>query len=286
MAITKRPVWSSRAWSAASCVLAALLLVVLAFGSNLSGTTVIVVLVAIALTASGVTGWALLRTRRQRREFEEQLASWAGERAVQAERLRIARDLHDLASHGLGLMTVRAATANLTGEHEDAERRQALTDIERTGREATAELRQLLTVLRDAETPPGPLRPAESLDDLPEIIAGAELAGLTVHTDLGDLGAVAASAQLTVCAIVREALANSARHAGPTTASVTLRRAGDLIRVSVHDNGPVAGWHPQPGAGHGLTGLRERLAAHRGTLTTDARDDGFRVLAELSGRTP
>ncbi len=309
----------SRAWPIASGLLFVLLLVLATVGTS-PPLAAIVVTVVIALCAAAIVVWALLRTRRQRRRYEDELTAWAAERATHAERLRIARDLHDLASHGLGLVTVRAAAARtLTGPAGDAERIAALADIEHAGREATTELRRMLAVLRR----PGDdtsLRPAESLADLPRIVELARTSGVRAELTIdagqgaervagegvgevatgerltrggiregaGDewvageaVGEVSGGVQLTVCAVVREALANTARHAGPTRAAVVVRREGNAILVSVTDDGPGAGWVPHPGGGAGLAGLRERVGAMGGTLETGSAAAGFQVVARL-----
>lgn len=275
----ERPSWGSRAWLIAVGVFALLLFALLALGQN--APYLIVAISLILATAVGVTTWALLRTRAERRSYEERLTEWAAENAVQAERLRIARDLHDLASHGLGLMTVRAATANLTDDHDDAERRQALSDIERVGRETATELRSMLALLRTGGNNPAPLRPVNALTDLPGIIGNAQRVGLTVTLQQGDLGNVSAGVQLTVCSVVREALANALQHAGPTTVRIAIERATTGINVDVRDSGPAPGWRSQAGTGNGLRGVRERLAVHHGTLTSGPTDTGFRLLAYI-----
>ena len=245
--------------------------------------------------ALAVFAWAIHRSARLRRSYEERLTQWAAERAVADERLRIARDLHDLASHGLGLITVRAASVrSLTGSSADAERAAALADIERSGRAATAELRRLLTVLRTAGDP-APFRPAATLADLHARVAEARAAGVgvTVHAD-GLLEAdcesptgqssLPAATQIAIHAVVREGLANVARHAGPTTARVTVREEGGGVVVEVDDDGPSPAWQPHSGAGVGLIGLRERVVLEGGTLSSAQNGRGFRLRAWIPVR--
>ena len=279
---TDRPARRSRAWIAAAAVLAvlALALTTAGFTSPVSrGAT----LAATAGVAIAVIGWALIRSRVQRRHFEEELATWAAERATQGERLRIARELHDLASHGLGLITVRAGVARtVTGPHGEAERVTALADIERISRQATTELRRMLAVLRTAG--PAPLRPGDTLDDLPAIVNAATEAGMTAVLAVEELGEVSSGVQLTVCAVVREALNNTLRHAGPAHARVEISRDRDTVVVNVRDDGPRPGWQPQPGAGHGLRGLRERVSTLDGTLRAEAAGDGWLLAARIPDR--
>lgn len=233
--------------------------------------------------------WAVRRSRADRSAYEARLTAWAASEAVLAERLRIARDLHDIVSHGLGLITVRAAaTRHLP---KSAEVAAALTDIEDASRHATAELRRMLTVLREPvlREPGGAgLRaPLDGIDDLPRIVDGAAVAGLRTRLAVDPLGEVSQGVQVAVCSIVREALSNAARYAGPTDARVRVHRDGRYVVVAVTDAGPGEdGWHASPGAGHGLAGLRERVASLDGTLTAEPVDAGFRVTARIPDDAP
>jgi two-component system sensor histidine kinase DesK len=281
---TDRPVLRSRVGLIAGIGLAVLLCTLMSVGATPPTTALATVLVT-AATIVTVLAWALVRSRQHRRAYEDDLTVWAGERAAQAERLRIARELHDLASHGLGLITVRAASARtLPGPYGDTERTSALADIERVSREATTELRRMLTVLRTPGDETAPLRPAETLDDLPQIVESAHSSGVIATLTAEDLLDVSAGAQVTICAIVREALANTARHAGPTRARVTVARVHGVVAVAVEDDGPVADWNPLPGTGQGLAGLRERLTALGGTLRAQPGERGFRLTAHLPDR--
>ncbi len=279
---TGRPTWRSRAWLVAGVLLLVCVLALGVVGVDRPGAAWAAVGVAASVAVS-VVGWAIDRTRRQRRRYEEELAAWAAERATQTERLRIAGDLHDLVSHGLGLITVRAAVARwVAGPGGENERAGALADIERVSRETTTELRRMLTVLRT----PGaaPLRPADTLDDLPAIVQAANDAGLTATLGVEELGAVSPGVQLTVCAVVREALNNTIRHAGPTHARVEVRRDGEAVVVEVQDAGTREPWQPRAGAGHGLDGLRERVAVLGGTLHAEPGEQGFHVVARIPDR--
>ncbi|WP_117672917.1 sensor histidine kinase [Micromonospora sp. MW-13] len=277
-----RPTWRSRVWLAVGIVILGLALLLMTIGVDDSTATWSVALVAAGVTAATV-GWALAQTRGQRRQYEAQLAEWAAERARQTERLRIAGDLHDLVSHGLGLITVRATTARTAaGSEGEADRTEALADIERVSRETTTELRRMLTVLRTPGT--APLRPADTLDDLPEIVQAANAAGLDAALGIDELGEASPGAQLTICAVVREALNNTLRHVGPTQARIDIHREREAIVVNVQDAGPAGPWHPHPGAGHGLDGLRERVTTLGGELHTGTEGRGFTVTARIPDR--
>ncbi len=270
-----RPAWRSYTWLAVVTVLLLMLLPlsVLGVGGEDEARTFVLAASALALVAIGT---AAVRTRAQRRHYEERLAQWAAERARQDERLRIAGDLHDLVSHGLGIITVRAASGRIAGGDEAL---RALADIERVGRETTTELRRMLGVLRTPGT--APLRPADTLEDLPGIVRAAGAAGLDATLRRGALGEVTPGVQLTVCAIVREALGNALRHAGPTRVRVEVDREDGCVAVRVRDDGPSGTPPHRPGSGHGLAGLAARVAAFGGTLRSGPEGSGFAVTALL-----
>nr|WP_261795949.1 histidine kinase [Mobilicoccus massiliensis] len=150
------------------------------------------------------------------------------------------RELHDVGSHGLGLITVRAAAARtVAGPDAERERAAALADIERAGREATTELRRLLGVLRDPDDE-APLRPPPSLSDLATLATASRRAGIGVDLHVPAAVAVSPGVLAAVHAVVGEALANVARHAGPgARARVAVRRESHDVIATVEDAGPV-----------------------------------------------
>lgn len=278
----------SLAWIVVACLASVPVITALILGSN-SAVLLVTAILSGTIVVLAAFVWAIQRTRRQGREFEERLAAWAAERAITQERLRIARDLHDLSSHGLGIITVRAAsTGYLSGPDADAERQHAMLDIERTARATTTELRRMLSLLRGSGDEQAPLQPADTLAALPGIIEEAQRNGLIIASTIENLGNERNSfaglnhgVQLAICAIVREALTNVLRHAGPTTVRLTVARSEDTVRIEVDDDGKNPGWQAEPGAGHGLTGLRERVNAHRGTLAISPTRQGFRLRVTL-----
>ena len=282
MNTVQRPAWRSRAGPVSGVLFVVLFVVLLSVGAE--GPLARILPSLIAAIAIGVAVWAVRRTRANRAEYEARLTSWAAGEAVLAERLRIARDLHDIVSHGLGLITIRAAAVRQvtnTSERDVAELREALADIETASRHATAELRRMLTVLRTADDEAVPRSPLESLDDLPGIVGGAEVTGLRTRLDVEPLGEVSQGVQVAICKTVREALNNSARHAGPTSVSVHVCRDGGTVVVTVADSGPDGPWSAKPGAGHGLAGVQERISGLGGSLHAAAADGGFRVIARI-----
>ena len=236
----------------------------------------------IAAVGIAVGAWAVQRLREERSAHASALTEWTASQAVLTERLAIARDLHDLVSHGLGLITVRAAAArhvNAT-EPDTSDLLEALNDVETISRQATDELRRMLRTLREPDDP-APLRPADTLDTLPEIIDAARLAGLAVQVHTDGLPPISAGVQVAICAVVREGLANTARHAGTTDVQVNVVLERGVVNVSVVDAGPAEHWHAAPGAGHGLVGLRERVTSLGGTLDAEPHETGYRLEASI-----
>lgn len=202
-------------------------------------------------------------------------------RRVEEERLRIARELHDVTAHSLSLIAVQAGAAEKIVERDPAAARRALETIRLTSKASLDELRAMLGVLRGHDD--APLSPAGRLEGLPHLVASVEKAGITVALEtIGDLTNLPAYADVSVYRIVQEALTNVVRHAGATDAHVTLRRAGDVVEVEVTDNGSTARSGMQLHEGHGITGMRERAAALGGSFEAGpVPDGGFRVRAVL-----
>ena len=264
----------------------------------------------VLLVMAGLVAASLWLRRRDRRAHERRLTQETAARAVAEDRLVIARELHDAVSGNLGAITVRCAVAQRLETTPDG-LRTALDDVETASREATEALRRMLSVLRDENRRPTPgalaapagdapaAGPVSSLaESLRELIGRARRTGVTVELDAdaphigADAGAAQAAAMTdglpaptaqAATRVVAEALANTARHAGPTRARVTLRRESGRLRIAVVDDGPATGWEPHPGAGQGLRGLHETLTALGGTLTAGPRADapGFAVEAIL-----
>lgn len=236
-------------------------------------------LLPLLFAAAGVLWiWRLARVmeHRQARQLQAQ--------QVAAERLTIARDLHDLVSHGLGLITVRAAVARSVDATSPDRLMAALGDIEQASRATTLELRRMLQVLRASQSPP--LSPAPGAPNWQESITAAERAGLTVEAAGTSVAVNSNGVALAVHRILQEGLANVTRHAGPTKVRIDLTRNGDTLCLTMADEGPVPGWRARSGAGHGLLGLQERVAALGGELSHSSSPAGFRLVAELPDPEP
>jgi len=197
--------------------------------------------------------------------------------AVALERGRIAREMHDVVAHNVSVVVVQAAAAERLIESDPERARQAMRDVAATGRQALAEMRQLLGVLRD-DAVSDDLGPQPGVAELRALAATVEDAGLQVELSVqGDERPLPASAALSVYRIVQEALTNSLRHAGPARARVILRYLPDALEVQVSDNGN-GGTPPGEHGGHGLIGMRERVALFGGELTAGPRPEGGYVV--------
>ena len=265
-------------------VLAVLVLLVLLCGvSTESGPSSLTQFV-IMLSTGLLVCWIWWAAKQSGRRQAEQLRSQQIAAAVTTERLTIARDLHDLVSHGIGLITVRAAVARNV-DTEDPERLvAALCDIEQASRATTLELRRMLQVLRSDHD--APLSPSPGDPNWDGLLKSAERTGLHVKMSNDGVTPNSEGVALAIHRILQEGLANAARHAGPTSVRVELTRHGEVLHLAVTDSGPVHGWHSHPGAGHGLIGLRERVTALGGSLRHHQSFDGFRLEAELPDPEP
>jgi signal transduction histidine kinase len=248
------------------------------------GATV-AVLLAVGVWALG----AYVQTRRRYlRELEERAAQAEREReqlariAVQEERVSIARELHDIVAHSVSVMLVgvRGARDVLRTAPEAAE--QTLDRVETSGEQSLAELRRILALLRDPEHT-ADSRPQPSLADLDELVADYRAAGLPVRLDVvGEPQPLAGGVELSVYRIVQEALTNVLKHTQPSQVAVTLVFRGSGLELEIVDDGARQTDQVDATAGHGIVGMRERVALLGGELETERRvGGGYRVAARL-----
>ncbi|MFI0709535.1 sensor histidine kinase [Streptomyces inhibens] len=227
--------------------------------------------------------WQLGGAVRQRRAYAARVAEHLAQRAVAEERLRIARELHDVVTHSMGLIAVKAGVANHVVRTRPEEAHDALRVIESTSRDALTDMRRMLGVLRsdtDGERlPPAARGPVPGPGDLAELAerAGAELSVRGVEGLPDGVG-------LTVYRIVQEALTNVIRHAPVgTRCRVVIEANGHKVRIDVTDDGSrhAEPAPPRPG-GHGIVGMRERVAMYGGTFAAGPRPEGgFAVTATV-----
>lgn len=253
-------------------------------------------------------GVSFLLGRARRIRIEEDRSA---KLAVAEERVRIARELHDIVAHGVSLMTIQIAAARRVAARQPEAADAALAAAEEAGRQSLAELRSLLAVLRSADASLGEVRfdgarwwsdvdggdgssgrvaddgapttPLPRLADVPDLIDGLRSAGLDVRLEQdGLIPVLTPAAELTIYRVVQESLTNVVRHADAAQVTVRLRYDHDGVDVLIEDDG--AGLTATPAAdGHGLVGMRERVGAAGGRMAASPRLDGpgWRVEARV-----
>ncbi|MET9108908.1 sensor histidine kinase [Streptomyces zhihengii] len=254
----------------------------------------------VVMTAPFVLAWVLgdsIRTRRAYfAQLEERATRLEKEReaqakvAVAAERARIARELHDVVAHNVSVMVVQADGAAYVMDTAPDQARQALETISGTGRQALAEMRRLLGVLRTSDAPEsGEYVPQPDVEQIEDLVEQVRRAGLTVDFKVeGTPRPLPSGVELTAYRIVQEALTNTRKHGGPEAgASVRLVYFDDGLGLLVEDDGRGASHElyedgGADGRGHGLIGMRERVGMVGGTLDAGPRPGGgFRISALL-----
>ncbi len=217
-----------------------------------------------------------LRELAKRLEQEKEQRARA---AVADERLRIARELHDVVAHSISVMTIQAGAARLLLDDDPDDAEEPLRRVEETGHQTLSEMRRLLGVLQP-DTGNGGLEARPSLAHLGSLLEQFRSAGLPVELDVvGEQRGLPAGVDLAAYRIVQEALTNVLKHAGPATAKVSVRYTPSAVDLEVADDGqgPVA-----RSGGHGLVGMRERCAVYGGEFEAGSRDGGgYAVRARL-----
>jgi signal transduction histidine kinase len=250
----------------------------------------------LVLIAIGVS-FLLGRARRMRLEEDR-----SAKLAVAEERVRIARELHDIVAHGVSLMTIQIAAARRVATKQPEAADQALAAAEEAGRQSLAELRSLLAVLRSADASLGearldrtpaelqpasddaaPTAPLPRLSEIPDLVENLREAGLDVSLEQeGLLPVTSPAAELTAYRVVQEALTNVVRHSPGARVRVRLTYEPETISIVIEDNG-AGMMQPATPEGHGLLGMRERVVAVGGRVVAGPRRDapGWRVEAHV-----
>jgi signal transduction histidine kinase len=215
------------------------------------------------------------RASRAEREREQRAQA-----AVTEERARIARELHDVVGHSVSVMTVQASAVRRLLRPEQQRERESLLIVEQTGREALAEMRRMVGVLRRPEEAPA-LAPQPSLEHLDKLVEQVREAGLPVELRVeGDPLPLPAGLDLTAYRLVQEGLTNALKHARAQRAEVLVHYSDGHVELTVSDDGRGAG--DRDGGGHGLVGMRERMTVYGGELEAGPRPEGgYRLRARL-----
>lgn len=236
-----------------------------------------------------LTGIFAISVASRRRAEQARLAEERAERseeearrAVADERARITRELHDVLAHSVSVMTVQASAVRRLLKPEQEREREALLTVEETGRQALVEMRRLLGIMRaDAEPARALLTPQPGIETLPSLVEQVRQSGLPVELTVeGTPVKLPAGVDLSAYRIVQEALTNTLKHAGPARAWVAVRWADDDVEIEVANDCRDGG--ESDGAGHGLVGMRERVALCGGELSSGPRPGGgFKISARL-----
>lgn len=234
--------------------------------------------------------WFLGDAQRARRAYVEELEERTAEleeargelarQAVAAERVRIARELHDVVAHSLGMIAVQAGVGRHVIDARPGDAKTSLETIERASKSALAEIRRTLGLLR-SNGDPAETAPAPGVRDLPRLAEEVTRAGVAVDLRMdAPPSALPPGVDLTVFRLVQEALTNVVKHASATRARVSVRFEDEEIRLEVVDDGTAS---PAPhSAGHGIAGMRERATMHGGTFeAAPLPEGGFRVAAAI-----
>jgi signal transduction histidine kinase len=235
----------------------------------------------VILAGPALLGWLIgshtrlsdeLRRRNEQLEREREARA---QRAVADERARIARELHDVMAHSVSVMVIQAGGARRVLDRQPDRAEAAFGAIETTGRDALHEMRQLLGLLRPAGEAPS-LTPPPGLDRLPELIQRAREAGLTASLAVtGDAAPLAPGADVAAYRVAQEAITNALKHAAGSRVRVELRYGTDGVELQIADDGSGTATAPVAVAsGHGLVGMRERVALQGGAFAAGPDPDG------------
>jgi signal transduction histidine kinase len=257
----------------------------LTFGMVAGGATGVAHRIGVVLAGVAALGlaWTAGRMVAERRRHARRVAAELAAHAVAEERLRIARELHDVVAHSIGVIAVKAGVANHVVRSRPDETHEALRVIESASRDALVELRRMLGVLRSDAAPADDRHPAPGMDGLADLAARASAAGVEVDLRVRAVDRLPDALGTTVYRIVQEALTNVVKHAARCRVEVS---AGPgEVRIEVTDDGDPDRLRPPFGlAGHGLIGMRERVQLYGGTITCGPRrTGGFAVSVTLPG---
>ena len=235
-------------------------------GGSQAGFFILISSIVIVLVRLGI------RSRDRRADLAEREREVAAREAVVEERARIARELHDAIAHNVSMMVVQAGAERRVLDPSQESTRDVLETVEEIGRNALTEMRRLVGMLRTDDD--DPLAPQPGLGDLPTLVGQVREAGLPVELRVeGEPRSLPVGLELSAYRIVQEALTNALKHAGEARASVRVRYADDSLELEVVDDGAGAPAELASG-GHGLVGMRERVALYGGRFEAGRRPAG------------
>ena len=246
------------------------------------GSTYVLAALVVGLFADRLRAAQEAAVDSERRVAEMQIERREQLAAAAAERERLAREVHDVIAHSVSVMTVQSTAARRVIDRDRTRAAAALEAIERTGRDALAEMRRVISVLRPA---PSAIdrAPQRGIDDLDGLAAQMRSAGLDVTVRFeGDRTRVPAALDLSVYRIAQEALTNTLRHAAASHAAVTVRYEDHAVEIECTDDGTGASAHSNGATGHGLIGMRERALMLGGEIYAGpGANGGYRIHARL-----
>ncbi len=253
-------------------------------GGGLGSLVPMELFAVLAPYALGRTVRVRARRERESRAVAEQADATreaSARAAAFGERARIARELHDVIAHSVSVMVIQAGGARLVMGTDPQRAEQSLQSVERAGRDALAEMRRLLGILGEGD--PRALAPQPGLADIAPLLVRARTAGIAADLRVdGQPAPVSPALDLCAYRIVQESLTNAIKHAAPANASVNVRWSRSELELEISDDGCGHLTANGAGSGHGIAGMRERVALHSGTLVAGVRPaGGFMVLARL-----
>ena len=236
-------------------------------GKPAGGLSFTVIALIVMLLVRRVVG-----DRERRAQIAERERDVVAREAVVEERARIARELHDVIAHHVSMIVLQAGAERRVLDGANASTREVLETVERTGRSALTEMRRLLGMLRSDASEQ--LTPQPGLADVPTLVTQLREAGLPVHLEVeGERRELPVGIELSAYRIVQEALTNALKHAGNANASVSIRYGADSLELEIIDDGEGQS-APAATGGHGLVGMRERVALYGGRLDAGIRPTG------------
>jgi signal transduction histidine kinase len=238
--------------------------------------------IGIFISVAWASGFVLNRRSQHLRELAERARraelerAAATERAVAEERQRIARELHDVIAHSVSVMTVQAGAVRRLLQPDQQREREALETVEATGREALTEMRRLVGLLREHGAMPE-FSPQPGMGTIDSLLDGVRAAGLPVELEVdGSPRELSPGVDLAAYRVVQEALTNALKYAGPAHAWVAVHWQDGKLELEISNDGTTDG--DSSGAGHGLTGMRERVSLYGGEIESGPREGGGYVV--------